>query len=96
MKKYGIKEDLRPYQVGAILLDKIEQIQTDGDMVLDKFYVASIVKYRSIIALMQDFFAEMWENDQKDTQFPHTKLRLLLNETGFLPIQPHVERIMAG
>jgi serine/threonine protein kinase len=89
MKKYGIKDGLRPYEVGAILLDNIQQIQADGDLVLDEFYVSSIVKYRRIIALMQNFFAEMWENDQKDTPFPHAKLRLLLNETGFLPTQPH-------
>jgi hypothetical protein len=87
MKKYGIKEGLRLYEVGAILLDNIKQIHADGDLELDEFYVASVVKYRDIIALMQDFFAQMWENDQKDTQLPHTKLRLLLNKTGFLPIQ---------
>jgi serine/threonine protein kinase len=86
MEKYGIKEGLQLYEVGAILLNHIKQIHADGDMVLDEFYVASIVKYRDIIALMQDFFVEMWGNNQKDTQFPHTKLRLLLNETGFLPI----------
>jgi hypothetical protein len=91
MKKYGIKDGLRPYQVGAILLDNIQQIHADRDMVLDEFYVAIVVKYRAIIALMQDFFAEMWENDQKDTPFPHTKLQLLLNETGFFSSQAHVE-----
>lgn len=87
MEKYGIKEGLRPYEVGAILLDNIKQIHADGNLELDEFYVASVVKYSDVIALMQDFFAQMWENDQKDTQLPHTKLRLLLNETGFLPIQ---------
>ncbi|HIK14693.1 MAG TPA: protein kinase [Leptolyngbyaceae cyanobacterium M33_DOE_097] len=86
MKKYGFKDGLQPYEVGAILLDNIQQIQADGDLVLDEFYVSSIVKYRAIIALMQGFFAEMWENDQKDTLFPHAKLRLLLSETRFLPI----------
>lgn len=86
MKKYGIKDGLRPYEVGAILLDNIQQIHADGDLILDEFYVASVVKYRAIIALMQNFFAEMWENNQEDTQFPHTKLRLLLNETGLLPM----------
>ncbi|WP_339383383.1 protein kinase domain-containing protein [Oculatella sp. LEGE 06141] len=89
MKKYGIKDGLRPYEVGAILLDNIQQIQADGDMVLDEFYVSSIVKYRSIIALMQAFFTEMRGSDQKDTQLPHTELRLLLNEAGLLPMQTH-------
>lgn len=85
MKKYGIKEGSKLYEVGAILLDNIEQIQADGDMNLDEFYVASIVKYRSIITLMQDFFSNMWGNEKKDTKLCHEKLRLLLKETGFLP-----------
>ncbi|MBL1178912.1 hypothetical protein [Pantanalinema sp. GBBB05] len=89
MKKYSIKDGLRPYEMGAILLDNIQQIQADGDLVLDEFYVSCIIKYRAIIALMQGFFAEMWENHQKNTPFPHAKLRLLLNETGLLPTQIH-------
>jgi hypothetical protein len=83
MEKYGIKDGLKPYQQRSILLDNIEQIYADGDMKLDEFYVASIVKYRSIIALMQDFFADMWENNKKDTKFPHAELGFLLKETGF-------------
>jgi hypothetical protein len=85
MEKYGIKEGLQPYEVGSILLDNIEQIHADGVMKLDEFYVASIVKYRSIIALMQDFFADMWGNNNKDTKLDRAKLRLLLKETGFIP-----------
>ncbi|MBW4450992.1 MAG: hypothetical protein KME38_30285 [Spirirestis rafaelensis WJT71-NPBG6] len=85
MEKYGIKEGLQAYELGSILLDNIEQIHADGDMKLDEFYVASIVKYRSIIALMQGFFSEMWENNKKDTKLNHAKLQLLLKETGFLP-----------
>lgn len=85
MEKYGIKEGLEPYEMYSILLDNIEQIHADGIMKLDEFYVASIIKYRSIIVLMQDFFADMWGNNKKDTKLPHAKLRLLLKETGFLP-----------
>jgi hypothetical protein len=85
IEKYGIKEGLKPHKLRSILLDNIEQIHTDGVMNLDKFYVASIVKYRSVIALMQDFFSDMWENNKKDTKLPHAKLRLLLKEAGFLP-----------
>lgn len=83
MEKYGIKADLKIYEQGSILLDNIEQIHADKDINLDDFYVTSIVKYRSIIAMMQDFFCRMWEN-KKDTKLPHAKLRLLLEETGFL------------
>jgi hypothetical protein len=84
-EKYGIKEGLKPYQIGSILLDNIEEIHADGDLKLDEFYVASIVKYRSIIAMMQDFFSDMWGNNQKDTKLDHVKLELLLKETGFIP-----------
>jgi len=84
MEKYDIKEGLQLYQVGAILLNNIEQIHTDEDMKLDGFYVDSVVKYRSIIMLMQDFFSTIWGNPQKDTKLPHKKLQQLLNETGFL------------
>jgi hypothetical protein len=83
IKKYSIKEGLKPYELRSILLDNIEQIHADGVMKLDEFYVASIVKYRSIIALMQDFFSDMWENNNKDTKLRHAELRLLLKQTGF-------------
>jgi hypothetical protein len=85
MEKYGIKESSKPYEVRSILLDHIEQIHTDGDINLDEFYVASILKYRSIIALVQDFFADMWGNNNKDTKFPDAKLQMLLKEAGFIP-----------
>jgi hypothetical protein len=85
MEKYAIKEGLQPYELRSILLDNIEQIHADGVMKLDEFYVVSIVKYRSIIALMQDFFSDMWGNNKKDTKLDHAKLRLLLKETEFVP-----------
>ncbi len=83
MEKYGIKAGLKNHELVSILLDNIEQIHADGDIKLDDFYVASIIKYRSIIALMHDFFADMWENNKKDTKLPHAELQMLLKETGF-------------
>ncbi|AFZ60328.1 hypothetical protein H6G54_14790 [Anabaena cylindrica FACHB-243] len=84
MKKYSIKKDCKFYELGSILLDNIEQIHADGDIKLDEFYVANIVKYRGIIALMQEFFSQMWKNNNKDTKLCHTELGLLLKETGFI------------
>jgi hypothetical protein len=81
--KYGIVEGLQPHELASKLLDNIERIHADGDIRLDGFYVASIVKYRRIIALMQEFFADMWGNHRKDTKLPHAKLLLLLEETGW-------------
>ncbi|MBD0266877.1 MAG: hypothetical protein ICV77_01155 [Cyanobacteria bacterium Co-bin8] len=84
LKKYGAKEGLQPYELGSLLLDNIEQIHADRDIKLDEFYVASIVKYRSVIALMRNFYFEIWGNNKKDTKLPHVKLRQLLEEAGFL------------
>ncbi|NJR48734.1 MAG: hypothetical protein HC780_03415 [Leptolyngbyaceae cyanobacterium CSU_1_3] len=84
MEKYGIQVDLQPYEVRSVLLDNIEQIYADRDLKLDEFYVASIIKYRPIIALMQDFFVDMYGNNQKNTKLDHAKLKLLLSKTGFI------------
>lgn len=35
------------------------------------------------ITLMQDFVADLWQNNQKDTKLPHAKLQHLLEETEF-------------
>ncbi|OKH31468.1 hypothetical protein NIES2119_28770 [[Phormidium ambiguum] IAM M-71] len=86
-EKYGIKEGLPPFELRSILLDNIEQIYDDGDMNLDRFYVATIVKYRKIIALMSDFFFDMCANSEKAPKLPHNELQLLLKETRFIPIQ---------
>ncbi len=84
IEKYNIQKDLGPSQVRKLLLENIESIQAEGTMSLDRSYVASIVKYRSIIDLMHDFLADMSRNPRKDTVFPQVKLRSLLEETGFL------------
>ncbi len=54
-------------------------------MVLDEALVASIVEYRRIILLMNDFYATLVRNHKKDTVFPQTSLRRLLKETQSLP-----------
>lgn len=84
MAKYGITEGLQSPELTSRLLDNIDRIHADRDLKLDEFYVASIVKYRSIITLMQDFYAALRGNNRKDTQFPDARLELLLAETGFL------------
>ncbi|MDZ8109895.1 MAG: hypothetical protein RM338_30315 [Nostoc sp. DedQUE12a] len=84
MEKYGIQESFQHRELLPILLNNIEQIHSHGVMKLDDFYVASIVKYRSIIALMHNFYSEMQVNNNKNTKFDSTKLQLLLQETGFV------------
>ena len=82
MEKHSIENDLKAYELGKVLLDNIERINIDRDIKLDKFYVDTIVKYRKIIILIQNFFVEIWSDNRKSIQFPHIELELLLEETG--------------
>ena len=83
LEKYEIKEGLKPHEIRSILLDNIEDIHSSRIIKLDNFFTDSIVKYRSIIALMQDFFCDMCNNNKKDTKLHHAKLQQLIEETGF-------------
>jgi hypothetical protein len=85
LEKYGTKDDIQDHERVPILLNNIEEICNDGILKLAKGYVASIVKYRSIILLMHDFYSDMFRNNRKDTKLQHAKLRRLLKETAFLP-----------
>ena len=76
---------MKYYTSLSILLDNIEQIYIDGAIKLDREYVASIIKYRKIVTLMNDFYSAMRRNNQKDTKLDCEKLLLLLKETEFLP-----------
>lgn len=85
MERYDIPVGLQPYDLGTRLLNNIEQIHMDGIILLDDFYVASVVRYRSIIMLMRNFYYKLWINNKKDTKLPHKILQQLLRQTGFLP-----------
>jgi len=80
--KCRIEEDAQAHELLPVILDNIEDSDVVSMMKLDKSYVACVVKYRSIIALMHDFYSRLRRNNKKDTKFPHTKLRRLLGEAG--------------
>ena len=82
--KYGIQEDISYREFVPVLLNNIEAIHADGIMKLHADCVASVVQYRSVMALMHAFYTGMRSNNKKDTKLHHTKLRRLLKETGFL------------
>jgi hypothetical protein len=83
-KKYSITAELKPPEIRLILLNNIEQIHTDGMIKLDDTYVSAIIKYRSAIALMQDFFTQIRSDQQKNTRFPDIKLQMLLQKVGII------------
>jgi serine/threonine protein kinase len=83
-EKYSITKDLKPHEIRSILLNNIELLHTDEIIKLDDVYVLAIIKYRSAIALMQDFFTQMRSNQQKNSRFPDAELQILLQELGSL------------
>jgi hypothetical protein len=66
------------------LLGKIEEIHADRIMKLEGRFVASLIKYRSLILLMNKFYSDLKKNKKKSTRLNHTKLQRLLKETGFI------------
>ncbi len=83
-EKYSISQESKPHEIRSVLLNNIEQISTDEIMKLDETYVSAIVKYRSVIALMQDFFTHIRGNQQKNTRFPGAKLQILLQASDVI------------
>jgi hypothetical protein len=68
----------------SILLKNIDELASSGMMKVDKNYLASLRKYRSIITFVHDFYWSMRRNNAKDTRFDNEKLRRLLEATGAL------------
>ena len=81
MQKYGLKDSTPYLESLVILLENILEIYTDGLMKLNENYVDTLIKYRSIIILMAEFFEDMQRNDRKDTKYSHRKLKRLLEAT---------------
>lgn len=84
MEKYGLETEMQHHECFMVLLENIDKIYAEGLMKLDKSYVEVVIKYRAIIVLMAKFFADMMENNKKDTKYSHAKLRRLLEDTDIL------------
>jgi hypothetical protein len=82
MEMYGITEGMRHDELMPILLQNIEE--AGRFMKLEPGFVACLVKYRGVIALMDDFYSKLQRNKKKDTKLRHAELRRLLKETGFI------------
>jgi hypothetical protein len=90
-ERIGLSQKARFEEQMSTLLGKIEEIHADRMMKLEERLVASLIKYRSLILLMNDFYSDLKKNNKKDTRFKHTKLQRLLKETGFIfsPVSNH-------
>lgn len=84
MTMCGISDSTDRYKLTTLLLKNLGQVHAVGMMGFDASWVAVIVKHRSVILLMRNFFFDIWRNAKKDTKFPHEILQQLLTETEFL------------
>ena len=84
MQRYGLANAMPRPESFIILMENISEIHVDGLMPLDKDYVKTVRKYRAIIMLMAEFFTDMEQNNRKNTEYSHAKLKRLLEETEIL------------
>lgn len=80
--RYGISPDLHAFHASSVLMAHLEDIHTQNLIKLDKSYVECLLRYRSVISLMQGFYIEMHGNDAKDTPFHAARLQRLISNTG--------------
>lgn len=83
-EKYGIPEGAAIHEIEPVLLDNIESLHADRLLNLEPDYVELVVRHRSAMALAHTFFATMWNNNAKDTAFPHSQLQRLLEVAPLL------------
>ncbi len=82
----------------ALLVNNIEDVAAEGTLKLDASYVSTLVRYRGVIALMNDFLSDMHANNKKDTELRLAELRQLLEETGYVTpgTSPDIPDVEAG
>jgi hypothetical protein len=83
-ERMGLSEKARFEEQMSSLLNKFDESHANSMMKLDRRFVASLRKYRTIILLMNDFYSDLQKNKKKDTRLNHAKLQRLLKESGFL------------
>lgn len=85
-EKYGIQDEMGwEEELLSLLVNRRGEIQADDVLNIDRKWLDSLVKYRSILILMHHFFTEIRGSHTKDTRFENAKLRKLLQEIEFLP-----------
>lgn len=79
----GVADGKRPGNLIGKLVENIETLATDRALGLHPNFVATLIRYRGIICLMDDFYADMHANKRKDTILPLADLRRFLREASF-------------
>ena len=83
-ERYGVQETDQSFDMMPVLIANLKELHADGLMKLNEDCFACLVKYRSVILLMESFYGTLRGNKRKDTPFPHEELKRLLAETEFV------------
>lgn len=76
----GLEDGMKDHKRFVCLLENIDAICAQGLMSLEASYIECVKRYKDIILLHDGFFADMRDNNKKDTKFENEKLKQLLHE----------------
>jgi hypothetical protein len=85
-RRYGLPVEPSHDLLFDTLVENIEEIHAERLLPLDEAYVETVTRHRKLILLMADFFSRMGRNDRKNTPYPHSAIRRLLQQAGVVPI----------
>lgn len=75
----GLSDDAGFIDTMTALIVNVETLHDGRLMNLDTGYVGLVVKYRDIALTLLRFYQGLLENDRKDTPYPHSEFRRLLD-----------------
>ena len=78
----GVPHGTPPREMLSPLTRSIEQLVEP--MGLHRGFVGPVRKYRDVIVLMDEFYLSMHNNNSKDTRLDLTRLRAILEDSGFV------------
>lgn len=79
-EKYGLSKQSYFHTRLAVLFENIGELHSSGVIKVNEVYLAYLLRYQRILALLGKFYSSLQNNPQKDTPFPDKELRRLLDD----------------
>ena len=80
----GLDDGASERDVLLALSENIRQIQTEGWLTLDEKYMGVVLHHQALLQLMNRFYGDLRQNQQKNTPYPQAEIKRLLEEAGIL------------
>lgn len=84
MHKYGLTPAAGQHRMLATVLERLDQLRTDGDLLLHPALVECLTSYGEVIVFMSTFLTELQRNPRKNTPYDDEALAGLLASAGIL------------